>query len=108
MPEFDLYAVFHVQQQSLSICCALAAIGGLLEVGATAVTAIPAVREQEGRPVSAATYRYLLLANLSLQVRACVRVCVSHRSDNLGCNGVGDRVIFSHWFFLVLPLVMDW
>ena len=53
--------------QSLPICCALAAVGGLLEVGATAVTAIPAVRENQGRPVSHATYWLLLLGNLSLQ-----------------------------------------
>ena len=71
MPDFD--SLFNIQQ-SLPICCALATIGGVLEVGATAVTAIPAVREQEGRPVTNTTYWFLLLANLSLQVR--VRVCV--------------------------------
>lgn len=37
----------HVEQ-SLPICCSLAALGGLLEVAATAVTAVPAVREKEG------------------------------------------------------------
>ena len=35
-------------EQSLPICCSLAALGGLLEVAATAVTAIPAVREKQG------------------------------------------------------------
>lgn len=37
----------HVEQ-SLPICCSLAALGGILEVAATAVTAVPAVREKEG------------------------------------------------------------
>jgi hypothetical protein len=40
----------HVEQ-SLPICISLAVIGGLLEVAATAVTAIPAVREKEGYPL---------------------------------------------------------
>ena len=35
-------------EQSLPICCSLSAIGGILEVAATAVTAVPAVREKEG------------------------------------------------------------
>lgn len=43
--------VLHVEQ-SLPICMALAAIGGFLEVAATAVTAMPQVRErQTGHPV---------------------------------------------------------
>jgi hypothetical protein len=37
----------HVEQ-SLPICFALATLGGILEVAATAVTALPAVREKEG------------------------------------------------------------
>ena len=35
-------------EQSLPICCSLAALGGILEVAATAVTAVPSVREKEG------------------------------------------------------------
>mmetsp|Transcript_20702 Transcript_20702/g.33331 ORF Transcript_20702/g.33331 Transcript_20702/m.33331 type:complete len:501 (+) Transcript_20702:273-1775(+) len=35
-------------KQSVPLCCAFAAIGGALEVAATAVTAVPAVREKEG------------------------------------------------------------
>lgn len=41
----------HVEQ-SLPICIALASIGGILEVAATAVTAIPTVREKQGIVVS--------------------------------------------------------
>ena len=57
-------------EQSLPICCSLAAIGGLMEVGATAVAAIPTVRENEGRPLSSFNYWFLLAANLALQVRS--------------------------------------
>ena len=35
-------------EQSLPICCSLAVLGGILEVAATAVSAVPSVREKEG------------------------------------------------------------
>jgi hypothetical protein len=53
--------------QSLPICCTLAAIGGLLEVGATAMTAVPVVRETQGQPMSRWTYWLMLAGNLCLQ-----------------------------------------
>ena len=55
-------------EQSLPICCSLAVIGGVLEVGATAVTAIPAVREQEGKKLSPMLYWLALAGNVSLQL----------------------------------------
>jgi hypothetical protein len=57
-------------QQSLPLCCLLAGLGGILEVAATAVTAIPAVRHQRGKPVWSRTsmeYRALLLGNIAIQ-----------------------------------------
>eukprot|EP00527_Entomoneis_sp_CCMP2396_P008077 CAMPEP_0198153678 /NCGR_PEP_ID=MMETSP1443-20131203/65220_1 /TAXON_ID=186043 /ORGANISM="Entomoneis sp., Strain CCMP2396" /LENGTH=355 /DNA_ID=CAMNT_0043820093 /DNA_START=43 /DNA_END=1107 /DNA_ORIENTATION=- len=53
--------------QSIPICCALAVCGGLLEVGATAVTAVPAVRESEGRSMRPWLYWFALAGNLGLQ-----------------------------------------
>eukprot|EP00980_Cylindrotheca_fusiformis_P008103 scaffold1727_cov133-Cylindrotheca_fusiformis.AAC.6 len=56
----------HVEQ-SLPICIALASIGGILEVAATAVTAIPTVREKQGIPVST-FWRWMAVAtNVALQ-----------------------------------------
>jgi uncharacterized membrane protein len=57
---------FHVQQ-SLPICIALASIGGILEVAATAVTAIPAVREKQGMKVSQFWRWMAVAANVALQ-----------------------------------------
>jgi hypothetical protein len=57
----------HVEQ-SLPICCALASIGGILEVAATAVTAIPSVRNAQStkRPW---WWKYLFIAgNVTLQL----------------------------------------
>jgi hypothetical protein len=54
-------------EQSLSVCCSLAAVGGILEVGATAVTAIPAVREKEGIEMRWWTYLMALAGNIGLQ-----------------------------------------
>ena len=58
--------LLHVEQ-SLPICCTLAAIGGILEVGATAVTAVPAVRQTEGVPLSLWVQLSALAGNLALQ-----------------------------------------
>jgi hypothetical protein len=54
-------------QQSLPVCCSLAALGGILEVGATAVTAVPAVREKEGIEMKWWTYLMALAGNIGLQ-----------------------------------------
>jgi hypothetical protein len=54
-------------EQSLSVCCSLAAVGGILEVGATAVTAVPAVREKEGIEMRWWTYLMALAGNIGLQ-----------------------------------------
>lgn len=57
---------FHVEQ-SLPLCCSLAALGGVLEVAATAVTAVPAVREKQGI-VMKWWVQYLAIAgNVALQ-----------------------------------------
>jgi hypothetical protein len=56
----------HVEQ-SLPICCSLAAIGGILEVGATAVTAVPAVREREGIEMKWWNQRLAIAGNVGLQ-----------------------------------------
>ena len=53
--------------QSLPICIALSAIGGVLEVIATAVTAIPAVREKEGRHVPKYVQFLAVAGNVALQ-----------------------------------------
>lgn len=55
-------------EQSLALCCSLSAIGGVLEVGATAVTAVPAVREQEGKKMSSLLYFLTLAGNVGLQL----------------------------------------
>ena len=54
-------------EQSLSVCCSLAAVGGILEVGATAVTAVPAVREKQGIEMRWWTYLLALAGNIGLQ-----------------------------------------
>jgi hypothetical protein len=56
----------HVEQ-SLPICITLASIGGILEVAATAVTAIPAVREKQGMKVSQLSRWMAVAANVALQ-----------------------------------------
>ncbi len=57
---------FHVEQ-SLPICCSLAALGGILEVAATAVTAVPAVREKEGIPLKRWVQWLAIAGNVGLQ-----------------------------------------
>jgi hypothetical protein len=53
--------------QSLPICCSLAAMGGILEVGATALTAIPSVREKEGIQMTWTAQFAALAGNITLQ-----------------------------------------
>jgi hypothetical protein len=53
--------------QSLPICISLAATGGALEVAATAVTAIPAVREKEGMVMSKPMQLLAIAGNVLLQ-----------------------------------------
>ena len=53
--------------QSLPICCTLAAVGGVMEVGATAVTAVPSVRETQGKSLPVWLYWLSLAGNLGLQ-----------------------------------------
>lgn len=61
-------ASIHVDQ-SLPICCALAICGGVFEVAATAITAIPSARQAAGLPVHYWWHHNLvtLLGNLLLQ-----------------------------------------
>lgn len=54
-------------EQSLPICCSLAALGGLLEVAATAVTAVPAVREKQGTPLQWWLQWLAVAGNVGLQ-----------------------------------------
>lgn len=56
----------HVHQ-SLPICCSLAALGGILEVAATAVTAVPAVREKQGIEMKWWVQWVAIAGNLALQ-----------------------------------------
>ncbi|KAG7367004.1 hypothetical protein IV203_029674 [Nitzschia inconspicua] len=53
-------------EQSIPWCCLFAALGGALEVAATAVTAIPAVREKEGIEVNQWIRWLSVLGNLTL------------------------------------------
>ena len=59
-------------KQSLPLCCSLAALGGLLEVGATAVTAVPAVRDTQGKPMNPWLYWASLAGNVLLQVTGSI------------------------------------
>ena len=54
-------------EQSLPLCCALAALGGILEVAATAVTAVPAVREKQGIALPSWTQHLAVAGNVGLQ-----------------------------------------
>jgi hypothetical protein len=54
-------------EQSLPLCCSLAAIGGALEVAATAITAIPAVREKQGCVLSKWMQLLSIIGNVALQ-----------------------------------------
>mmetsp|Transcript_19767 Transcript_19767/g.55863 ORF Transcript_19767/g.55863 Transcript_19767/m.55863 type:complete len:470 (+) Transcript_19767:137-1546(+) len=54
-------------EQSLPICCSLAAIGGIFEVGATAVTAVPAVRAKQGVILNGCQQFMALAGNIGLQ-----------------------------------------
>lgn len=54
-------------EQSLPICCSLAALGGLLEVAATAVTAVPSVREKEGIEMKWCLRWMAIAGNVGLQ-----------------------------------------
>ncbi|MGK3737667.1 MAG: hypothetical protein ACI90V_004514 [Bacillariaceae sp.] len=58
--------------QSLPICCTLAALGGALEVAATAVTAIPAVRAKEGIEISKFMNWFWIVCNVTLQLLGSV------------------------------------
>lgn len=49
------------------MCCSLAALGGILEVAATAVTAVPAVREKEGIPLKWWIQWLAIAGNVALQ-----------------------------------------
>lgn len=53
--------------QSLPICCSLAAIGGAMEVAATAITAIPAVREKQGIVMPKSMQLLTIAGNVTLQ-----------------------------------------
>ncbi|KAL3919502.1 MAG: hypothetical protein SGILL_003722 [Bacillariaceae sp.] len=53
-------------EQSVPLCCLFAALGGAMEVAATAVTAIPAVREKEGIRMSKYMRWLSVLGNLTL------------------------------------------
>jgi len=53
--------------QSLPMCCTLAAVGGVMEVGATAVTAVPSVRETQGKSLPPWLHGITLAGNLGLQ-----------------------------------------
>jgi hypothetical protein len=53
-------------EQSVPLCCFFAALGGALEVAATAVTAIPAVRELEGIEMNRWMRWLSVLGNLTL------------------------------------------
>jgi hypothetical protein len=53
-------------EQSVPICCFFATLGGALEVAATAVTAIPAVREKEGTEMNRWMRWLSVLGNLTL------------------------------------------
>ncbi|CAJ1951954.1 unnamed protein product [Cylindrotheca closterium] len=57
----------HVHQ-SLPICIALASIGGILEVAATALTALPSVREKQGIFVSPLFRWMAVFGNIFLQM----------------------------------------
>jgi hypothetical protein len=59
-------------EQSLPLCCALAAVGGVLEVGATAVTAVPAVREAEGKEMKPPLRWLALSGNIVLQLTGSI------------------------------------
>jgi hypothetical protein len=52
--------------QSVTLCCFFAALGGAMEVAATAVTAIPAVREQQGIQISRSMRWLTVLGNVTL------------------------------------------
>lgn len=59
-------------EQSLSICCSLAALGGALETAATAVTAIPAVRAKQGIEISKCMTMLWIGLNVTLQLISSV------------------------------------
>jgi hypothetical protein len=54
-------------EQSLPICCSLAVLGGILEVAATAVTAVPSVREKEGIVMKWWVQGLAIAGNVALQ-----------------------------------------
>lgn len=58
--------------QSIPICLALSAIGGILEVFATALLAYPEAQEKEGRKWSLSWMRCALAGNVTLQILASV------------------------------------
>ena len=59
-------------KQNLGICIGLSALGGILEVFATAILAYPDAQAKEGNHWTARTLRCCLLANVVLQVLASI------------------------------------
>ena len=57
---------FHLEQ-SLPLCIGLAALGGVLEVAATAITAVPSVREKEGKTMKPWVQWLAIIGNVTLQ-----------------------------------------
>jgi len=55
-------------EQSLPTCIILSVIGGILEVGATAVTAVPSVRDSAGKEMRKWVYWISVAGNVTLQV----------------------------------------
>lgn len=54
-------------EQSLPMCCSLAILGGILEVAATAVTAVPSVRKKEGIAMKWWVQWLAIAGNVALQ-----------------------------------------
>ena len=54
--------------QSLPLCYALSAIGGILEVGSTAVLAVPDAREKEGIKLPCWLPKVALASNVVMQL----------------------------------------
>ena len=54
--------------QSLPLCYALSAIGGILEVGSTAVLAVPDAREKEGVKLPWWLPKVALASNVTMQL----------------------------------------
>lgn len=57
-----------VFEQSLPLCYALSAVGGILEVGSTAVLAVPDAREKEGIKLPWWLPKVALASNVTMQL----------------------------------------